>query len=366
MKNTLLKPIKIGRMNLPNRVFMSPMTRSRADNPEHQATPLIAEYYGQRASAGLIITEGSQVSPQAVGYIHTPGIYSPEQVEGWKGVTNAVHKKNGHIFCQLWHVGRISHTDFHGGNPPVAPSAIDAHDKVFTPDGFKKTSTPRALTVEEIHNTTRDFRDAAMHAVDAGFDGVEIHSANGYLFHQFFVNCANTRRDDYGGSRENKTRFFFETLDTIGKSIGFDRVGVRLNPSAHGFFGITIDQDTIPAFEYIAERLNDYKNLAYVHFTEPLAPVDNVPFAMKDIAKHFRPRYRGSLIINCGFRAESAKRVIEEGLADTVAFGKPFISNPDLVERIVAGAKWNRWDEATFYTSGPKGYTDYPTLKEEG
>jgi N-ethylmaleimide reductase len=365
MENTLLKPIKIGRMELPNRIFMSPMTRSRADNPEHKATELIAEYYAQRASAGLMITEGSQVSTQAVGYINTPGIYSSEQVEGWKLVTKAVHQKGGHIFCQLWHVGRISHADFHQGKPPVAPSAINAQDKVFTPNGFQDTSTPRALTIEEIHNTTQDFRRAAQNAIAADFDGVEIHSANGYLFHQFFVNCANTRTDEYGGSRENKARFFFETLDAVGKSIGFDRVGVRLNPSAHGFFGITIDKDTIATFEYIVERLNDYANLAYVHFVEPLEPVDNVPYAVKEIAKHFRPRYRGKLIINCGFRAESGRQVIEEGRADAVAFGKAFLANPDLVERIAAGGKWNRWDRDTFYTTGPKGYTDYPRMKEQ-
>ena len=363
INNTLLKPIKIGRMELPNRIFMSPMTRSRADNADNKATPLIAEYYAQRASAGLIITEGSQVSTRAVGYIHTPGIYSPEQIEGWKLATGAVHQKGGHVFCQLWHVGRMSHSDFHQGLPPLAPSAVNAGDKVFTGEGFKKTSTPRAMTIEEILNTTQDFRRAAQNAVAAEFDGVEIHSANGYLFHQFFVNCANTRTDIYGGSRENKARFFFETLDAIGKSIGFDRVGLRLNPSAHGFFGITIDQDTLPVFEYLVERLNDYPDLAYVHFVEPMVPVDNVPYAVKEIARHFRPRYKGKLVINCGFRADSASRVIEEGLADAVAFGKAFIANPDLVERVAAGAKWNRWDESTFYAGGAKGYTDYPTME---
>ncbi len=362
--NILFTPVKIGRKELPNRIFMSPMTRSRADNPEHKVTELIAEYYTQRASAGLLITEGSQVSPQAVGYIHTPGIYSPEQIEGWKLATKAVHEKGGHIFCQLWHVGRISHTDFHEGKPPVAPSAINAHNRVYTPEGFKDTSTPRALTIAEIHNTTQDFRKAAQNAIAAGFDGVEIHSANGYLFHQFFVNCANTRTDEYGGSHENKARFFFETLREVGQAIGFDRVGVRLNPSAHGFFGITMDKDTIPTFEHIVERLNDYSNLAYVHFVEPMTPVDNVLYAVKEIARHFRPRYKGKLIINSGFRAESAKRVIEEGLADAVAFGKPFLANPDLVERISTGAKWNRWDDSTFYTEGPKGYTDYPRMKK--
>jgi len=362
MTNLLLKPIKLGRYDLPNRIFMAPMTRSRADNPEKAVTPLIAEYYAQRAAAGLIITEGSQVSPQAVGYINTPGIHSPAQIEGWKLATQAVHLGNGHIFCQLWHVGRMSHPDFHGGRLPVAPSAINPRDKSFTPEGFKDTVTPRALTVDEIHKTTDDFRKAAENAVAAGFDGVEIHSANGYLFHQFFTNCSNVRTDAYGGSHENKARFFFETLDAVGRAIGFDRVGIRLNPSCHGFFGITLDKETIPTFEYIAERLNDYPALAYAHFTEPLAPVDQVPFAVKEIAKHFRPRFHGTLIINRGFRRDSGNRVLEEGLADAVAFGKPFISNPDLVERIRTAAPLARWNDQTFYTPGPEGYTDYPTL----
>jgi len=360
MDNILLKPVTIGKYELPNRIFMSPMTRSRADNPENKATPLIAKYYEQRSTAGLIITEGSQVSPQAVGYINTPGIYSAAQVEGWKLVTQAVHINKGHIFCQLWHVGRMSHPDFHGGNLPVAPSAINPHDHSFTAEGFKDTVTPRALTIAEIHNITQDFRMAAENAIAAGFDGVEIHSANGYLFHQFFANCSNTRTDEYGGSHENKARFFFETLLAVGRAIGFERVGVRLNPSAHGFFGMTIDKETIPTFEYIVERLNDYPKLAYVHLVEPMMPVDNVAYAEKEIAKHFRPRYKGKLIINCGFRLKSAIRVIDDGLADAVAFGKAFISNPDLVERIRNGIEWGRWDDKTFYTTGDKGFTDYP------
>jgi len=360
--DALLNPIKVGRYELPNRVFMSPMTRSRADNHENVATPLIAEYYEQRASAGLLISEGSQVSKQAVGYINTPGIHSQLQVEGWKQVTRAVHDRNGHIFCQLWHCGRMSHPDFHGGQLPVAPSAINPLDKSFTPEGFKDTVTPRALNLSEIHDITQDFRKAAENAIVAGFDGVEIHSANGYLFHQFFTNCSNIRTDEYGGSHENKARFFFETLDNVSGAIGLERVGIRLNPSAHGFFGITIDQDTIPTFEYIVERLNDYRNLAYAHFVEPMAPVDQVPYAVKEIAKHFRPRYKGTLVINCRFKHDSGNRVLEDGLADAVAFGKPYISNPDLVERMRKGSIWAEWNENTFYTPGTKGYTDYPPL----
>ena len=327
MKDALLNPVRIGRYDLPNRVVMAPMTRSRADNPDNVATPLIAEYYRQRASAGLIVSEGSQVSKQAVGYINTPGIYSEAQVNGWKQVTEAVHDQGGHIFCQLWHCGRMSHPDFHGGALPVAPSAINPKDKSFTREGFKDTVTPRALTLEEIHQTTGDFRNAAQNAMAAGFDGVEIHAANGYLFHQFFTNCSNTRTDEYGGSHGNKARFFFETLEAVGKEIGFDRVGIRLNPSAHGFFGITVDQETIPTFEHIVGRLNNYPNLAYAHLVEPMVPVNNVPFAEKDIARHFRPLYKGTLIINCRFNRDQGDQILEEGYADAVAFGKAFISN---------------------------------------
>ncbi|HVN70646.1 MAG TPA: alkene reductase [Desulfomonilia bacterium] len=361
-EHALLNPIRIGPYNLTNRVFMAPMTRNRADNPENAPTELHAEYYSQRASAGLIITEGSQVSKQGVGYINTPGIHSRAQIEGWKLVTRAVHDKGGRIFIQIWHCGRISHPDFHGGELPVAPSAINPHDRSYTPQGFKETVTPRALTIDEIHAVTRDFVQAAANAMEAGFDGVEIHSANGYLFHQFFTNCSNTRTDEYGGSHENRARFFFETLDAVGKAIGFAKTGIRLNPSANGFFGITIDKDTIPTFEHIVERLNDYKDLAYIHLTEPMLPVDDVPYAVSRIARHFRPRYRGVLMTNCGYNHESGRRVIEEGLADAVSYAKYYIANPDLVDRIRRGAPLAEPDTHTYYTPGPKGYTDYPTL----
>jgi N-ethylmaleimide reductase len=359
----LLTPIHVGRYDLPNRVVMAPMTRSRADNPGNEPNAFMVKYYAQRAAAGLIITEGSQVSPQGVGYINTPGIYSPGQVEGWKAVTAAVHERGGRIFCQLWHVGRMSHPDFHQGTLPVAPSAIDPSDRVYTPAGFKETVAPRALSIDEIHAVTSDFRKGALNAVAAGFDGVEIHSANGYLFHQFFVNAANARTDEYGGSCENKARFFFETLDAVGGAVGFDRTGIRLNPSAHGFFGITIDRDTIPTFDYISERLNDYPGLAYAHYVEPMVPVDGVPYAEPHIARHFRPMFHGTLVINCGFNAERGNRVIEEGLADAVSFGAPFIANPDLVERIRTGEAWAMPDRTTFYTPGPRGYIDYPTAQ---
>jgi len=364
MKNQpLLEPYKLGNIVLKNRVVMAPMTRSRADNPENAAGALQAEYYAQRAGAGLIISEGTQVSPQAVGYINTPGIYSEAQVAGWKTVTDAVHARDGKIFAQLWHVGRISHPDFHGGNLPVAPSAINPHDKVFTPEGFKEAVTPRALTTEEIQAIVQDFKKAAANAVKAGFDGIELHASNGYLFQQFFNKCANQRTDAYGGSIENRARILFEVLDAVKEAIDLSKVGVRLNPSLHGLFGITVDEETIPTFEYIVNRLNNY-NLAYLHLSEPFAPVDSVPYAVTEIAKHFRPLYNGTLIINKGFNQESGNQVIADGLADLVAFGVPFISNPDLPQRFAKGAGLNQPDAATFYTGGEKGFIDYPVLAE--
>ena len=361
-EKTLLKSLKIGPYDISNRIFMAPMTRSRADNPENAPTALHALYYSQRATAGLLITEGSQISKQGVGYINTPGIYSPAQIEGWRLVTKAVHEKGGHIFLQLWHVGRMSHPDFQGGMLPVAPSAINPLDRSYTPSGFKETVTPHALTIDEIYTIVQDFKNAAVNAIAAEFDGVEIHSANGYLIHQFFTNCSNTRTDIYGGSHENRARFFFQVLDAVGGAIGFKKVGTRLNPSAHGFFGITIDKDTIPTFEYVVERLNDYQALAYVHLVEPMLPVDDVPFAVKDIAKHFRPLYSGTVVTNCGYTAESADRVIAEGYADAVAFGSAYIANPDLVERIRKGSLWAMADTNTYYTPGSQGYVDYPAL----
>jgi len=362
-KQPLLDSYQLGNIKLNNRLVMAPMTRSRAENDGQVPTDLIVQYYEQRVSAGLIITEGTQVSQQAVGYINTPGIYSEEQVAGWKKVTTAVHSKGGKIFAQLWHVGRISHPDFHDGNLPVAPSAINPNDKSFTPQGFKETVTPRALETAEIKAIVQDFKKAAANAVAAGFDGVEIHSSNGYLFHQFFNKCSNQRTDEYGGSIENRARFLFEVLDAVKEVMELNQVGIRLNPSMHNLFGITVDEETIPTFEYIVQRLNSY-NLAYLHLSEPFAPVDEVPYAVKEIAKHFRPLYNGTLIINKGFNRETGNQVISDGYADLVAFGVPFIANPDLVARFAEGADLNQPDPATFYTGGAKGYVDYPVLTE--
>ncbi|CDF79276.1 flavoprotein NADH-dependent oxidoreductase [Formosa agariphila KMM 3901] len=362
-KQHLLTPYNKN-IKLNNRIVMAPMTRSRADNEGKEPTDeLHALYYEQRASAGLIITEGSQVSREATGYINTPGIYTEAQVEGWKKVTKRVHDKGGTIFIQLWHVGRISHPDFHDGDLPVSASAINPEAKSFTPEGFKDTVTPKAMTVAEIKRTVKDFQNAAINAVEAGFDGVEIHSSNGYLFQQFFNNCSNTRTDDYGGSKENNSRFFFEVLDAIKEVIPQEKIGARFNPSLHGMSGITVDEETIPTFEYIIKRLNDY-NLAYVHLSEPFTDVSDVPFAVTEVAKHFRPLYNGTLMINNGFDKAQGNNVIEAGDADLVAYGKLYISNPDLVERFENDLDLAEWDKDTFYTTGEKGYTDYPKASQ--
>lgn len=355
----LLKPISIGATQLENRVVMAPMTRSRADNPDKKPTEGLHDvYYTQRASAGLIITEGSQVSEEAVGYIHTAGIHSEAQVEGWKKVTKKVHTAGGKIFIQLWHVGRMSHPDFHNSKLPLAPSAINPESKSYTPEGFKETVTPKAMTFEDIQRTIQDFTNAAENAVKAGFDGIEIHSSNGYLFHQFFNGTSNTRTDAYGGTIENRARFLFDVLDSVKKVIPENRIGLRLNPSLHGIFGMTMDKETIPTFDYIIEKLNEY-DLAYLHLSEPFNDVSDVEFAEPDIAKRYRPIYKGNLMISTGFDQEKGNAVIERGDADLVSFAKLYVSNPDLVERFEMNIPTSDWNEDTFYTQGKEGYTDY-------
>jgi N-ethylmaleimide reductase len=361
-EQALLKEYTMGDLKLRNRVVMAPMTRSRADNFDHAPTEIHATYYGQRATAGLIITEGSQISPRGVGYINTPGCYSAAQVEGWKKVTAAIHNKGGKIFQQIWHVGRVSHPDFHDGELPLAPSAINPQTQVFTPQGFKDTVAPKAMTIDEIQRTIEDFGRGAKNAMLAGFDGVEIHSSNGYLLHQFFNRTSNSRTDRYGGSKENRARILFEVIDAIRKHIPEHRIGLRLNPSMHTINGMTLDEETIPTFDYIVERLNDYR-LAYLHLSEPFNDVTKVPYAEPNIARRYRPIYKGTLIINSNFDREKGNNVIEDGLADLVAFAKLFISNPDLPRRFELNAPLTPWDTHTFYTPGEKGYTDYPALE---
>ncbi|PRX45813.1 alkene reductase [Salegentibacter salegens] len=361
---TLLKSVIIGDLELKNRVIMAPMTRNRADNKDNAPTELHAEYYAQRAGAGLIISEGSQISEAAVGYINTPGIYTENQVKGWGKVTEAVHENEGKIFSQLWHCGRISHPKFHEGEKPLAPSAVNPNTQAYTPDGFEDTVEPQAMSIADIKQTVLDFKHAAENAKRAGFDGVEIHGSNGYLIHQFFNKNANIRTDDYGGSIENRARFFFEILEAISEVWPENRIGIRLNPSLNDAFGITASEESIATFDHIIEKLNAY-DLAYLHLSEPFTDVSEIDYLEPNIAKHYRPIYKGKLIINAGFDQESGNKVIEEGNADMVSFAKLFISNPDLPARFAKNAPVADWDEDTFYTPGPKGYTDYPTYDSE-
>jgi N-ethylmaleimide reductase len=352
---TLFSPYELGDLQLKNRFAMSPMTRSRAIEGR-VPNPLAAEYYAQRASAGLIITEATQVSPQGIGYVRTPGIHSAEQVAGWKKITDAVHKAGGKIFLQLWHVGRISHSDFHSGKPPVAPSAIAAIGKTFTPEGQKDFSTPRALDTSELPGIVEDFRRGAENAKAAGFDGVEIHGANGYLLDQFTRDGTNKRTDNYGGSLENRLRFPLEVVDAVIGVWGASRVGYRLSPY---FTGHSMsDSNPLATFSQLTDELNKRK-LAYIH-------VIDSPKASQRISPVLRELFDGTYIVAEGFDQDSASKAIASSETDLVAFGKPFISNPDLPQRYKNSAPVAAWDNATFYQGGPKGdqqgYTDYPAL----
>ena len=356
----LFEPFKLGPLTLPNRLVMAPLTRNRAIPPGMVPSPLAVEYYAQRASAGLLITEASQVSQQGQGYQDTPGIYSKEQVAGWKKITDAVHARGGRISIQLWHVGRISHTSLQpNGGAPVGPSAIRAKGKTFVNGTFTDISEPRALELSEIPGIIEDFRRGAANAVEAGFDGVEIHGANGYLLDQFAKDGSNKRTDQYGGSIENRARLMLEVSRVVAAEVGAERTGIRISPVTPA--NDVSDSDPQPLFDYIVEQLNALK-LVYIHVIEGATggPRDIAPFDYASLRK----RFMGAYIANNAYDFELANKVLEQGLADLIAFGKPFISNPDLVERLKKGAPLNEWDKATFYGGGAKGYTDYPTLEK--
>ncbi len=359
--NKLFTKYKLGDITLNNRVVMAPLTRGRANNDGNLPTDLIAEYYKQRASAGLLISEGSQISTMGVGYANTPGIYSSEQTEAWKKITTAVHDEGGKIFIQLWHVGRMSHPYFLDGKLPLAPSAINPNHPIRTVEGEKPSVTPHEMTKEEITMVIGEFVNAAANAVKAGFDGVEIHSSNGYLLHQFFAPCSNVRTDEYGGSIENRCRIMFELLDEMKKVIPENRIGVRLNPSSHNYHGLIIDEETLPTFDYLIEGLNKY-NLAYLHLSDPFTDVTEIPFSEPNIGKRFRKIYKGTLMMNNGFTKKSGNEIIETDGADLVAFGVPFIGNPDLVQRMKNNQELTIADRKKYYTTGPEGYTDYPNF----
>lgn len=357
-KAMILQEFQSGHLNLNNRIAMAPLTRCRAGEG-NTVNELHVEYYSQRAGAGLIISEGSQISPRAIGYPDTPGIHSKEQVEAWKKVTDAVHRKDGKIFIQLWHVGRVSHQNFLDGELPLAPSAIPASGLSRTKQGKLPHPTPRAMTKTDIQQTVEDYVHAALNAMEAGFDGVEIHGANGYLINQFLCDSSNKRTDEYGGSIENRCRFGLEVTGAVIRAIGNNKTAIRLSPGGVG--NDIMDSNLKALFGYFIESLNEY-DLAFLHLLEPYENLSHIPNAVQNIAEHFRQIYQGTLMINNGFDFESANRVVEEGHADLVSFGKLFISNPDLVERFRQNAPLNDWDLDTFYSPGPKGFIDYPAL----
>ena len=360
MQAKLFTPLTLGDLTLPNRVVMAPLTRNRADPDGDVPYELHAEYYAQRASAGLIITEGTQISPEGKGYIQTPGIHSAEQIAGWKTVTGAVHKAGGRIFAQLWHVGRISHVSLQpNGQAPVAPSPITANSQTFTASGFADVSEPRALETEEIARVVDDYRKAAENARTAGFDGVEVHAANGYLIDQFLRDSTNKRTDAYGGSVENRTRFLAEILGAVTKVYPSKRVGVRFSPFS-GFNDIA-DSDPLTIFGAAIARAND-AGLGYVHLVEGQTGGPR-EFPAGAIAT-LRAGFDGAYMANNGYDRARAIQAVESGEADLIAFGKLFIANPDLVERLERNAPLNEPDQSTFYGGDAHGYTDYPTLEE--
>ena len=356
----LLSPYHLGAFALKNRTVMAPMTRSRA-GAGNVPSALAATYYAQRATAGLIVTEATQVSPQGVGYIATPGIHSPEQVAGWRQVTDAVHSAGGKIFAQLWHVGRISHPDFHDGALPVAPSAIAADGEVFTTRGRTRMVTPRALETHELPGIVAQFAHGAENARAAGFDGVELHGANGYLLDQFLRDGTNRRTDAYGGSVQNRARLPLEVAEAVIGVWGAERVGYRISPN--GAFNSMSDSDTITTFSYLAGEL-DRRRLLYLHVSEAVAGPMAPPPGTVRAAPMLRRRFKGALILNGGYDAQSAEAAISQGKADLVAFGVPFLANPDLPTRYARHAPLNAPDQATFYGGDAKGYIDYPSLAQ--
>lgn len=359
MLTDLFSPLKLGRNELRNRIVMAPLTRNRATVPGNVPQEMNATYYAQRASAGLIITEATPISEMGHGYPATPGIHSDAQVQGWKQVVEAVHARGGKVFLQLWQVGRISHPSLLPNNAlPVAPSAIRPAGQAFTYTGLQDFVTPRALATEEIPGIVEDFRIAAQNALAAGFDGVEVHGANGYLLDQFLRDGTNHRTDQYGGSIANRARLLVEVVSAVSQVWGADRVGVRISP-INPFNDI---RDSYPQalFNHVADILSPL-NLAYLHVVEVGMGGESQPFDFDELRRH----WRGNYIANGGYDKARGNAAIASGHADAIAYGVPFIANPDLVERFRLDAPLNTPDQEKFYGGGEEGYTDYPLLEEE-
>jgi N-ethylmaleimide reductase len=360
----LFSPITVGAKTLPNRIFMAPLTRLRSIEPGDIPTPLMGEYYSQRASSGLIVTEATQISFQAKGYAGAPGLHTPEQIAAWKKITAKVHEKQGHIAVQLWHVGRISHSSLQPGQQaPVAPSAIAAETRTTVRDEKGDwvrvpCSLPRALELSEIPGIVNDFRQAAANSVTAGFDYIELHAAHGYLLHQFMSPASNARTDQYGGSIENRTRLTLEVVDATVAEIGADRVGIRISPLGP-FNGLDNGEDQEEAALYLIEELNKRK-LAYLHISEP-DWAGGKPYS-EQFRDNVRARYQGVIVGAGTYTAEKGEELMQKGFIDAVAFGRSYISNPDLVERLQQHASLNEPKPELFYGGGAEGYTDYPTL----
>lgn len=350
---SLLDPIRIGGLELPNRVFMSPLTRLRATE-DHIPTPLMVEYYEQRAGAGLIISEGVPVDPMGVGYPCVPGIWNQRQVEAWKPIPAAVHKAGGHIFMQIWHVGRISHPMFLDGKAPVAPSAIQAKGHVSRVQPITPFGLPRALRTEEVKAVVEQFRQGARNAQAAGFDGVEVHGANGYLLDQFLQDGTNQRTDEYGGPVENRARLMLECADAASSVFGPERVGMHLAP--HSPDHDIHDSSPLDTFAYVLRELGK-RNLGFISVRDPVGP--------KHLGSALKKSFGGVVVLNDGFTRQTAEEVLARGEADAVAFGKLFISNPDLPRRFAENAPLNAPVPDTYYTHGSEGYVDYPPLPED-
>ncbi|EGA71396.1 N-ethylmaleimide reductase [Vibrio sinaloensis DSM 21326] len=361
MKDALFQPIQLGKLELKNRIVMPPMTRSRASQPGNVANDIMATYYAQRAGAGLIVAEGTQISAMGQGYAWTPGIYTAEQIAGWKKVTDAVHAKGGVIFAQLWHVGRVTHPDNIGGQQPISSSALKAENvKVFIDNGtdepgFVDVVEPRAMTKEDIKKVIEEYRWAALNAIEAGFDGIELHAANGYLVNQFIDSEANNRTDEYGGSVENRLRFLAEVVEAMADAIGSDRVGVRLAPftSLNG----TVDKTPVETYTAAAALLNKL-NVVYLHIAE--VDWDDAPDTPAEFKTAVREAYQGIIIYAGRYNTEKAAQAVNAGLADMVGFGRPFIANPDLPVRIANDYPLAEHDPATLFGGAEKGLLDYP------